>query len=320
MRLPILLVCSALTLHPARAENLSDADRESLLEQLDKLRDNADSKLDARFRLAMAAYRNALASDDAAIDLYLNCMEKVNFEEQQKKAADFREWKRKEAEKLSDPGLRVALRYQLRWLILTLQATSEKADRKKLAAEAQEIVDGIFRDLEKLKNQEEILNKPVTSTIFATAYDISGVKVEKWPLSPVQLEQVYEDVLLPPFRISNRVNELRDAWIKRIQQEGVKSDQWTGGERSHKRIGMASAMQSPAHEKFLSETQPKLQWDMELDLFRHGDQSNAAIRMLTHLEKHINHSSARLWSDQFKSLLSPAVTTPSAPADGKTSP
>ena len=42
--------------------------------------------------------------------------------------------------------MRLALRHQLRWLILTLQAASEKPDRAKLAADAQEIVDAIFRD------------------------------------------------------------------------------------------------------------------------------------------------------------------------------
>lgn len=193
MRVHVLLLCAALSLNSARAEILTDADRETLLENLEKLRESANSKVDAKFRVALAAFREAIASDDAAISLYLNCMEKVNFEDQQKKSADFREWKRNEADKLADPGLRLALRQQLRWLVLTLQAASEKADRAKLAVEAQEIVDSISRDPAKLKNQEAVLNQAVTSSVFARAY-----------------------------------------------------------------------------EKFLAGTQPKLQWDMEIDLFRSG--------------------------------------------------
>ena len=196
MKIPVLLICSALALQSARAELLSDADRETLLDDLDKLKDSVLSRMDAKFRAAIASYRNAVASDEAAIDLYLNCMEKVNFEDQQKKAADFREWKRKESEKLSDPGLRLALRCQLQWLILTLQAASENPDRVKLSQDAQSIVDNIFRDPKKLQNHEKILSQAVTGSVFARAYKINAVKVDKWPLSPIQLEQVYSEAVL----------------------------------------------------------------------------------------------------------------------------
>jgi hypothetical protein len=313
MRVPILLVCAAISLNSARADALSDADRESLLENLEKLRESANAKVDARFRVALAAFREAIGSDDAAIELYLNCMEKVNFEDQQKKPADFREWKRKEAEKLSDPGLRLALRQQLRWLVLTLQAASEKTDRAKLAVDAQEIVDSIFRESGKLKNQQAILNQAVTSSVFARAYDINSAKVEKWALSPVQLGQVYDQILLPPYRNPSRLGELRATWIKRIQQEGMKMEHWSENDRKpkdEKRIGMASAAQSPEYEKFLAETQPKLQWEMELDIFRQGDESAAALRMLAHLEKHLSHPAARGWGEEFEALLKPAVVVP----------
>lgn len=309
MKVPILLVCSALALPAARAEVLSAADREALLENLEKLKESVESKRDAKFRLAIAAYRNAVASDDAAIDLYLNCMEKVNFEDQQKKPADFRDWKRKEGEKLTDPGLRLALRHQLRWLILTLQASVENADRFKLAGEAQEIVDAIFRDPEKLQNQEKTLSQPVTSSVFARAYEINGVMVEKWPLSPIQLDQIYTDVLLPPFQKPGRTDDLRAAWIRRIQQEGAKVEYWSDkpreGKNEDKRVGMASAMRPPEYERFLQDTVPKLQWEMEVDLFRHGDEAGAALRMLAHLEKYVTHPSIRDWAKEFRVLLSP---------------
>lgn len=311
MRAPVLIVCAALALQSARAEILSDADREALLDNLEKLKESVESRRDAKFRLAIAAYRNAIASDDAAIELYLNCMEKVNFEDQQKKPADFRDWKRKEAEKLADPSLRLALRHQLRWLILTLQASVEDADRAKLAVDARDIVDTIFRDPEKLGNQEKILSQPVTSTVFARAYEINGVMVEKWPLSPIQLDQIYTEVLLPPFQKIGRTDDLRAAWLKRIQQEGAKVEFWNEkpkeGKHEEKRVGMASAMKPPEYERFLQDTVPKLQWEMEVDLFRNGDEAGAALRMLAHLEKFVTHPSIRDWAQEFRTLLSPAV-------------
>lgn len=315
MRIPILLICPALMIGHVHADHLSDADRETLLGNLEKIRETAVSKVDAKYRVALAAYRTAAVSDTAAMELYLNCIEKVDFQDRQKKAAEFREWKRKDADKLSDPGLRLAIRHQLRWLILTLQATSENADRAKLATEAQEIVDGIFHDAERLKSQEGLLNQAVTSSIFAKAYDITNVKVENWPLSPVQLDSIYNDILLPPYRQPSRVAQLRATWIKRIQQEGAKVEFWMGNYHEERKGAIAVTPQSPEYEKFLELTQPKLQWDMEVDLFHCGDESGAAVRMLAHLEKHITHPSVREWGDQFKRLLKPAVV-PTPPKTG----
>ncbi len=325
MKIPLLILCPVLALHGLRAESLSDADRETLLENLDKLRDGAESTLDARFRLAIAAYRNAMTSDAAAIELFLNCTEKVDFTDEQMKAIDFREWKRKEDEKLSDPALALALRHQLRWLVLTLQAASEGADRVKLAVDAQNIVDAIFSDPEKLSGQEKILGQSVTASVFARAYDIHTVKIEKWPMSPVQLEQIYTEILLPPYQRPGSTNQLRAAWIKRIQQEGAKVEHMAddrrrnGGnkrndEREEKRIGMASALRPPEVEKFIADTVPKLMWDMEMDLFTYGDQTGAAVRMLAHLEKYITHPSAREWGEELRKALTPeAPKTAAAP-------
>lgn len=315
MRVPILLICSAMLFNAVQAELLTDADREALLESLEKIRNAANSTVDARYRLALAAYRNAMGSDDAAMDFYLKCVEKVDFEDQRKKGGEFREWKRKEGDKLSDPGFRLALRHQLRWLVLTLQASSEKADRAKIASEAQEIVDAIFQDSEKLKAQEGLLGQAVTASVFARAYEIANVKVDKWSFSPVQLETVYENILLPPSRKANYPAGLRAGWIKRIQQERIKVEHWSDKPKENpddKKIGTLASLQSPQLAKFIEETQPKLQWSMEVDLYQHGDEGAAAVRMLAHLEKYVTHASARAWGDQFKQLLTPAAA-PAAP-------
>ena len=222
MRVSFILLCLVFGLNSAQAQSLSEADRNKFLGNLETLRQSAKSKVDSKYRAALAAYRDAIASDAAAIDLYCKCVEKVNFVDQEKKSSDFRDWKRKEVEKFSDPGYSLVLRHQLRWLVLTLQASSEKADRSKLAVEAQLIIDSIFSDYEKLKSNETVLNQAVTASVFARAYEIQDVKVEKWPLSPTQLDQVYESVLFPPLRNSGRLSELRATWIKRIQQEGTK--------------------------------------------------------------------------------------------------
>ena len=327
MRILAILMVAALTAPAARCETLSAADREALLDNLDKLRDAAGSKVDARFHTAMTAYREAMASDGATLELHLKCIEKVNFLDQQKKPSEYLEWKHKDDVKAqhADPAFRLALRYQLRWLALTLQASSENANLKTLATEAQEIVDALFRDADKLAGQEKLLQTAVTATEFAKAYEIGDLKKDKWPLSAIHLEEIYGTIVFPPLRTPARVAALRAAWIKRIQQEGIKIQAWSAtskppakgnkGKGDH-RTSAAADPKNLEYEKFLTEKQPDLQWQMEVDLFRNGDESASAVRMLAHLEKHISHKSARKWGEEFSNLLKPqppAATATPAP-------
>lgn len=302
----------------ASAETLSDADREALLERLDSLKAAAVERTDARFRAAVAAYTAAMASDDAALDLYLKCVEKVDFEDQKRKQGDFREWKRKKDEELSKPGFKVALRHQLKWLVLTLQAASEKADRAKLAPVAQQLMDGVFRDGDALKDQQTVLKQAVTGTVFAKAYEIAGLKLEKWPTSPIEVAGIYEQVIFPPLRNAEGLSHLREAWQRRIQQEGMMIEYWAPVPKDgagKERIGMAD-VRSPELEKFISETVPTLQWQMEMDLFKNGDQVGAAQRMLAHIEKNVAHTNAKDWSEQFRTLLAPPAPKPTAGGKG----
>ncbi len=320
MRLPIFALFLAASAPQGWSQALSDVDREALLERLENLSDTASQRVDARFRSAMSAFASAMNSDEAAYDLYIKCVEKVDFEDQKKKNLDFREWRRKEDEKLSKPGFKLALRHQLRWLVLTLQAASEKADRTKLAGDAQQLVDAIFRDAEQLAGHQQELKKPVTASVFARAYEIDSLKIEKWPMSPLELQQVYNELLLPPYRTPGTLSQLRATWIKRIQQEGMTHEFWSASSRANKgaadgketkpRIGMADDMRPPEYDKFVADTLPKLQWEMEVDLFKNGDQVGAASRMLAHLEKYIAHPSATEWTKQFRELLNPAEEEP----------
>ncbi len=292
----------------ARSEALTPANRETLLENLEKIRASVDAKVDARFRSALSAYRTAIASDEAAMDFYLKCVEKLDFVDQKKRGSDFREWKGQQESLLSDSGFKLALRYQIQWLILTLRASSEKAKIESLASEAQELVDGILANAEKMKHHEKTLIQPVTSTVFAKIFDITEPKNSKWPLSPLQLDVVYEQVIFPPLRTPGKVKNLAAAWVKRISQEQAKIDTFEDPnrqEKKDKRIGMASALKSPEYEKFMENVMPTLQWQMEMDLFRNGDEIGAAQRMLIHIEKYINHKASREWADAFIALLNP---------------
>jgi len=292
---------SLLMVSPASADMLAPADREALLQKLESMREDANAKVDARLKAAAAAFSAGASSNDAALELYLKCVEKLNFEDQGKKNADFREWKKKEADKLNSPGFGLALRLQLNWLMLTLRAASPKTDRQQLLAPAQEIVDAVVRQAKALKDHRQILDQGVTSSIFARTYEIKDVNAEKWPMAPGSIEQIYETLLLPPLRKPDQLNALRSMWSRRIQQELSVREAWSGDEGKPKN---GESQQKSPYETFVVERLPDLQWQMELDLFENGDQQSAAMRMLQHLERHVAHKSARRWTADLERILS----------------
>lgn len=289
----------ALGIVSPRAEGLREADREALLEKLEQIQKEAENTVDAKFRAAISAFKSALTSESAAVDLYLMCEEKVNFEEMQKKSSDFREWKRKHGDRLSDSGFKNALRQQLRWFILTMEAASEDPDRERLAVEAGNIVDSIMSQAEQLSPYRDVLGQGVTSTVFAKAYDINDLKVEDWPLAPLQIAQIYDQVLLPPLRQPDRLSSLRSAWQKRMLHESALVDQW----RLKPGESLRPGEHTPQYDRFVADRLPELQWEAEVDLYQSGDERGAALRMLDHIEKHLRHQSAPGWVESFSTLL-----------------
>lgn len=289
---------------------LTQADREALIERLTKIQEGTDKRVEERFSSAISAYRNAMASDDAALEFYLKCIEKEQFDDKNKKGQDFREWQRRQEGQLKNPAFKRALRHQLRWLVLTLQVAGSKEPIAKWAPDASKIVDDVFADIANLGGQREMLHQPVLSTIFAQVYEVSGLKLMEWPQSPVELNNIYGKVILPPLRRPDRVEDLRAAWTHRIQQETLVVEHWSrGGDEKPGRDGG----RTPEQEKFATETYPEYLWMEEEDVFKAGDQRGAALKMFQHLEKYMTHPKAPDWTRQFKDLLDPKpVVTPAA--------
>jgi hypothetical protein len=300
------LIVASLTFAPliSHAQDLTDADREAILKRIELAQEQAESNIDRKYRSALSAFSSGMINENSAMELYLKCEEMINFEKKNKKAVDFRDWKNKNGDKFSDTSFRLTLQYQLRWLALSLQATSKNANREKLALEAIKIIDGITADAAKLKPYQSDLNQGVLSSIFAQAYNINGIEIKNWPSAPGQFDEIYDQLILPPLRRSDRIASLKTIWGKRIAQKVDIFEKWNNPEKG----GAKSIQQSPEYEKFLTETVPEFQWNAEVDIFKAGDQRGASERMLKHIESNINHKSAEKWIDSFTELLQPEET------------
>jgi len=210
MRAVHLIPLSLLLVPRLLADPLTQADREVLLEKLEKIQASSDAKVAAKYRSAVAAFRSAATSEEAAMELFLKCTEKVQFEDQHKKSQDFREWKRKEEAHLNEMAFKRALQYQLRWLILTLQVASKDSSPAEFGREASSIVDDLMTNAKNLEGQAGVLRESVTGSVFARAYELTNVKVTDWPMAPGDLQNIYDKAILPPLRNPSHIDALRN--------------------------------------------------------------------------------------------------------------
>lgn len=279
----------------AEEKPLTDVDRQLLLEKLKSIQEDSDNTLDGRFGVALSAFKKARESSAAAHELYLNCVEKIRFQEEVKKNSEFREWKSRHKERTDTPGFRLALRHQLNWLVLSLEA-AKSPDLGAMSTQSLAVLEAILREAEELKGLENFLKNPVLDSVFAKAYDIENIKITSWPESPLAIQAIYDSIVLPPLRDPKLIPQLREAWLKRIEHEGLLLEKWTDE-------GSADKDRKPAFEKWLAEGRKVLTWQMEVDLFTAGDQRAAALRMLEHLKANLTHKSAPKWIEQFTSLV-----------------
>jgi len=311
-------ICLAVLPFMAGAEELSPDEVRSLIKRLEALREGSEERTEARYRAAHAAFAKAVRSDTATHDLYIDCMEKVHFEARHRESREFREWKRRHKEHSNSPALRRALRHQLSWLLLTLEAASNPEELEALGPKAMDCIGAIFDDAAKIQGEQERLRQDVLQSVFAAAYGIDRIDVGDWPGAPLQLGRIYEKLILPPLRRPDRGRSLREAWLKRIEYETalVEFGERQGG-LSEGGTPLKTEPASARVERFLAGRRPQLIWEMERDLFMAGDQKNAALRMLAHIEKYISHEDSLRWIAEIEALAKgePLPTPPGAEGD-----
>ncbi len=104
LKLSVIIITLTVTVYPtvsiAEPQPLSEADRIALEEQLGKIQQQSKDRVGGLFRRAIQDYRSAIKSDDATMELYLKCIEKVRFTDEKRKASEFRDWKRKKLRSL----------------------------------------------------------------------------------------------------------------------------------------------------------------------------------------------------------------------------
>lgn len=306
MKILRLFPLLGLLLAPAAAEPLTEPERQALLDQLEALENAAQNSKDARIRAAAGAFRSALESPQSAIEFYEKCVEKVDYIDRGRDSQDYREWKRRNRERLGDNDFGKALQLQMRWLILAVQAGSDNPPDD-IIPRAHSLLLGVFDDAKALQPHQRVLSSNVFGTPFAKAYELDDLKPQEWPSSILPAENIYEQVILPPLRLARDYAGIRATWTERINCELAVIEQLTPPNRRN------GEDDDDAHEEaieeakadFISEKRPELIWEMEVDVYKAGDEQQAALRMLSHIKAHLTHEKVGEWQSELRGLVDP---------------
>lgn len=299
MLLPARLLLPALTLAaalvPARAGELSDSDRDALIENLDTLRDAALSIRNERYRTALETFRAAIGNPQKLLQVYYDSVRLVEYDRQNRPGSEYRAWEDAFRENLDKDKLQAKLEYQLRWLLLMMEAEIS-GDPSALADESLALVRELFADAEYNRGLLGEMSQEVTATVMARAFDLDQLEIEGMPSAPLPLQPVFALALRPAQRAQN-YDRMRTLWNERISLEGQIVQNSIGEEEK--------LQNNPAARQFATITRPNLLWTMEMDCYRAGDERNAAANLLAMLRQSDSTSQALDWEKQLRELVDP---------------
>lgn len=321
----VVAVIAALLPFEGKSGDLTPEQVESLKLKLTQVKENLDGHLSNRNQSARSIFMSASSDARAAVNLYLECHKKVDFDMEGRSDADFRAWKDSQEARLKDKNFVSSLMIQLRYLALSCHA-----------AEVEEI-DEIFSPLnsyvESLSHLDElpdrILTSNVAGSIFSKAYNLEKLlgENEGWEAVPFNIPGIYDKTILPYLRL-NRPEALLNAWDKRIEQqkrlvmffEKKKDEELRGMDRDQKfrarnrQENRGGIMKSHDLEDFNRETLPRLMWSRMVDKFQYVDQLAAAQEMLAFVQQHLTTPQGEEYYNNFTQILESSLNRPPATA------
>ena len=334
----LLCAAAAVPLDSALSQELTDAEKKVILDELAKIEEKLNDSKSANNLRALKRFKEASASPSESLSFYLECVKDSDFDSKGKKESEWREWRDAQAD-FKDSNYAGALQYQLRYLVLTVQAgLLEKDDIQGKGTLLSQTVDyltalvGNYRDL---SNHKDVLSAGVLGSAFAESMRLQDTltKAEGWSDSPLDIDGIYELTIFPYYRSQKNGASLQNAWDQRIKQlttvvgtaepvritnraaRGAGPGGRQGAGSGGAQVGTADRDEARDQRKenaseaavrlaeFKEERLPALQWEMYRDAFLFGDNKSAAVRKLGgHIRSNLGHGSASSWIEEMKTL------------------
>lgn len=283
-------------------EMLSDSARKEAAEWLKEVKSGYLNTSNSRIQKAVAALTAAIATENAAMKLYVDAMKdrflnptsimsrmlnrggggfrmmiRPSFDsgrsrssgrssQSESPATAFSNWRKQYASSNVAAGFKKALQLQCKWMLLCLKkADAEKNERQlNISSSVLSMLDEVAANAKDVGEQLPMVGG--ASDVIRTYLNISDYRSETLPDNLMDLNTIFDRLLLVPYKENKDVENFRKMWNKRISLE------------------LALLVNNSAGDKKTAEAEKadfllKRQWEREKACFELGDQVTALDKM-----------------------------------------
>jgi predicted Zn-dependent protease len=275
------------------AQDAPPVNADELLQSLEKLRSTQESTLQTSFSRIIQTFRQGASSPTAAWELYQEAVKATRFTGLTRDNSQFRDWKKREEDKLDDPNFRKAIQVHLLYLAISLQHAGGAELKDTVAALAQYASSYPRIEMDS-RNREmaALLNEPITSGVFVrrNGLELYLTRLKDWEMVPSNVDGMFEKVVLPYWREQKDPKAVA-YWEERINREA-------------ERVKGADLVFPREH--FENVRRPVLLWNRAQEMVKVGMPNRAAVEMYNVLKNYPSHPNFSSWADELKNLLKPA--------------
>jgi len=326
----ILIALLASLAVPLVAQEPTDSEKEKYLKLIEEMKDTIEGGMSSNNIRALQAFQSAVSSPKGILAFYLDCTKAVDFDEEGKEDAIWRVWKEQNEERIKETSHLKALQYQLRYLILSIQATSgddPNATLKKVMPDLFSYLSDLSENYEDIADHAGMLGRSVLGSVFAKKMKLNVTIDQKrpWVFTPFSVSEIYDQSILPFYRTLEDHANIQSAWDKRILHEGklfaanvgrgsgsdianrlrsMKRSRVTDRDRERAEKEEAERQLETAMKDFRTERLPSLQWGKYRDDLLFGSNKGAALsKLLSHTKANLDHKQARAWLDEVSNFI-----------------
>ncbi len=308
----------------ASAEPLKKEDLEKMMTSLENIRKAVLSRNSKQNGVALRAYQNHASSPVSANQFYLECLKKLRFTDEGKKAEAWRTYRESQDDTFNSVYHRQAKQLELAYLILTIKAGQE-TDRREMMAPLISFADQLVA----ADGRAYRYIDSISGSLFVEAYGIdSSIDPGNWASDPTSIESIYDQAILPHMR-DHRDPRLVTAWKSKISQvqkfeesrkmgkerqdresarEDRRNNRGGGANSRDPRLRAEANEERDPYEDFLNDRLPKMKWDMCEDLVKHGFRDEALGLMFEVIKAHPEYPEIHNWLNGLENELKTAAT------------
>lgn len=294
---------------------LTDEQVSKVLTQLKELETQIQQMRGNTLGTVLTRLRAAMASDQAAMALYLDCDNIVNSERKEVDKSDARRRQENMEKNMErkpkgggnnaandDGDIGFAIRLGIQYLVLTLEAHEAKEeDFKKMAPKLQEYVQALVAAAPKLKGRSHnmLSNALGNNNPIVSAFNLSRYLTRKnWAARPTDIGAIYTQTLIPLAEGTNK-ESLPGLWDARINAEG---------------IFRKENMFAPEFELWTQNELPTLRWQRATYLYEKGPSPITAMaEMLKLIRENPGHPDAPNWVKELRELVNQSAPAQKSP-------